>query len=91
MIADYAHMYWLIAPGSARCWQRIRQVHVLGAGSPAITYIGVPPVTYTRGPRLHWHVPVGPDRYLTDAARLREALVRAAIAELGPSEDGVVR
>ncbi|MBL1102437.1 hypothetical protein [Streptomyces coffeae] len=34
-------------------------------------------------PRLQWHVPVCPERCLTKAHRLREALVRSTIAELG--------
>ncbi|WP_432011082.1 hypothetical protein [Streptomyces cucumeris] len=86
VIADYAHVYWLIRPGTAHAWRRIRQVRILRTTLPTITYVGVPPITRTTGPRLHWHIPVGPNRYLTDAHRLREALVRSVIAELGLSK-----
>ncbi|MET7900467.1 hypothetical protein [Streptomyces sp. NPDC005336] len=87
VIADYAQMYWLVRPGSTRGWRRIRQVQLLGADHAEITYVGVPPITRTQGPRLHWRVPMGPDRYLTDEDRLREALIRAVVAELGPGEE----
>ncbi|MFE5160728.1 hypothetical protein ACK1X7_25410 [Streptomyces sp. CY1] len=83
VIADYNLMYWLIRPGSAQYWRRIRQVQTLGTGRVETSYIGVPPVDRTSGPYLHWRVPLGPGRYLTDADRLREALARAAVAELG--------
>ncbi|MGV9847341.1 hypothetical protein ACWDWU_00840 [Streptomyces sp. NPDC003442] len=83
VIADYNLMYWLIRPGAAQHWQRIRQVQTLGTGRVETSYIGVPPIDRTSGPYLHWRVPLGPGRYLTDANRLREALVRAVVAELG--------
>ncbi|GAA0937407.1 MULTISPECIES: hypothetical protein [Streptomyces violaceusniger group] len=83
VIADYNLMYWLIRPGAARHWRRIRQVQTLGTGRLETSYLGVPPVDRTSGPYLHWRVPLGPGRYLTDADRLREALVRAVVAELG--------
>ncbi|KUL43575.1 hypothetical protein ADL28_42550 [Streptomyces violaceusniger] len=86
VIADYNLMYWLIRPGAAQCWRRIRQVQTLGTGRVETSYIGVPPIDRTSGPYLHWRVPVGPGRYLTDANRLREALVRAVVAELGVAE-----
>ncbi|MBP8537867.1 hypothetical protein GWI24_33345 [Streptomyces sp. MK37H] len=88
VIADYNLLYWLIHPGSAQHWRRIRQVQTLGTGRVETTYIGVPPIDRTSGPYLHWRVPLGPGRYLTDANRLREALVRAAVAELGTQEEG---
>ncbi|MFD7505289.1 hypothetical protein [Streptomyces sp. NPDC059850] len=78
VIADYGLMYWLIAPGHARTWQRLRRdIHALGAERAGVAYVGVPPAAHTTGPRLHWHIPMGPDRYLTDADRLHEALSRA--------------
>ncbi|WP_230992603.1 hypothetical protein [Streptomyces endocoffeicus] len=83
VIADYNLMYWLIRPGAAQHWQRIRQVQTLGTGRVETSYIGVPSIDRTSGPYLHWRVPLGPGRYLTDANRLREALVRAVVAELG--------
>ncbi|MEV8064102.1 hypothetical protein AB0P37_48935, partial [Streptomyces antimycoticus] len=86
VIADYNLMYWLIRPGAAQYWRRIRQVQTLGTGRVETSYIGVPPIDRTSGPYLHWRVPVGPGRYLTDANRLREALVRAVVAELGVAE-----
>ncbi|MFE9060140.1 hypothetical protein [Streptomyces violaceusniger] len=87
VIADYNLMYWLIRPGSAQYWRRIRQVQTLGTGRVETSYIGVPPIDRTSGPYLHWRVPLGPGRYLTDANRLREALARAAVAELGIGEE----
>ncbi|AGP56397.1 hypothetical protein [Streptomyces rapamycinicus] len=79
-------MYWLIRPGAAQHWQRIRQVQTLGAGRLETSYIGVPLIDGISGPYLHWRVPLGPERCLTDANRLREALVRAVVAELGIGE-----
>lgn len=78
VIADYCTVYWLIQSGSADYWQPIRQVHVLTTTTAELTYMGVPPGHCRSGPGLHWHVPVGPDRYLTDAALLHEALNHAA-------------
>jgi len=46
-------------------------------------------VHWRGGTRPHWRVPVGPDRYLTDPGRLREALVRAIAAE--PAEGATAR
>ncbi|MET7934828.1 hypothetical protein [Streptomyces sp. NPDC005322] len=89
VIADYGLMYWLIAPGHARTWQRLRRdIHALGAERTGVTYVGVPPATHTTGPRLHWQIPMGPDRYLTDADQLRGALARA-VAE--PAEGATAR
>ena len=83
VIADYGLMYWLIPSGEAQYWQRLYAgVQALGAHSAEVTYVGVPPAHWRSGPRLHWRVPVGPDRYLTDPIRLREAVVRAVAAEL---------
>ncbi|MFF7648603.1 hypothetical protein ACFZCY_01830 [Streptomyces sp. NPDC007983] len=83
VIADYGLMYWLIPSGHAQDWRRLQKgIHALSAQGDEVTYVGVPPAGWTDGPRLHWRIPVGPDRYLTDAARLREALVRAIAAEL---------
>ncbi|ASR00309.1 hypothetical protein CGL27_24965 [Streptomyces sp. 11-1-2] len=87
VIADYNLMCWLIRPGSAQYWRRIRQVQTLGTGRVETSYIRVPPIDRTSGPYLHWRVPLGPGRYLTDANRLREALARAAVAELGIGEE----
>lgn len=89
VIGDYNLLYWLIPAGRAQCWRRLDQVQALGADRPETSYLGVPPVDRTAGPWLHWRVPVGPDRYLTDADRLREALARA-VAELG-TDEGAVR
>jgi len=90
VIADYGLMYWLIPAGHAQGWGRIREgVHALGAQGAEVTYVGVPPAHWRGGPRLHWRVPVGPDRYLTDPGRLREALVRAIAA--GPAEGATAR
>ncbi|MEU9792866.1 hypothetical protein AB0E27_19950 [Streptomyces sparsogenes] len=88
VIADYSTMYWLIKPGSATHWQRIRQVQVLATTTAELTYMGVPPGDRRSGPGLHWHIPVGPDRYLTDAEHLRQALLLAAVVEFGADEEG---
>ncbi|GAA0934700.1 MULTISPECIES: hypothetical protein [Streptomyces violaceusniger group] len=83
VIADYGLMYWLIPSGQAQYWRRLRnEIHALGAHRAETTYVGVPPVDWTEGPRLHWYIPVGPDRYLTDANRLRGALAQALAAEI---------
>ncbi|MFF7650523.1 hypothetical protein ACFZCY_11810 [Streptomyces sp. NPDC007983] len=83
VIADYGLMYWLIPSGEAQHWRHLHTgVHALGAQGAEVTYVGVPPAHWRSGPRLHRRVPVGPDRYLTDSTRLREAVVRAVAAEL---------
>jgi hypothetical protein len=90
VIADYGLMYWLIPSGNAQDWQRLQTgTQALGGHGAEVTYVGVPPAHWRSGPRLHWRVPVGPDRYLTDPARLREALVRAIAAE--PAEGATAR
>ncbi|MFI0778041.1 hypothetical protein [Streptomyces sp. NPDC021212] len=78
-------LYWLVRPGTAEGWD-VRDVRVLGAGVGAASFIGVPPVHRTARPGTHWRVPVGPGRYLTDAALLRGALALAAGAECGTGE-----
>ncbi|MFI0734547.1 hypothetical protein ACH4S9_36975 [Streptomyces sp. NPDC021225] len=87
VIADYSTMYWLISPGSAHYWQPIRQVQVLATTTAELTYMGVPPGHCRKGPGLHWHIPVGPNRYLTDAEQLRQALLLAAVVEFGSGEE----
>ncbi|MET8009352.1 hypothetical protein ABZU86_09175 [Streptomyces sp. NPDC005271] len=87
VIADYSLMYWLILPGSAQYWRRLRQVQALGAHRADVTFMGIPPATRTTGPRLHWRFPVGPDRCLTDANRLREAMTQAVVDEISPIEE----
>jgi hypothetical protein len=90
VIADYGLMYWLIPSSDARNWRRLQAgIHALGAQRAEVTYVGVPPAGWVDGPRLHWRIPVGPDRYLTDAARLWEALVRVIVAE--PAEEATAR
>ncbi|MFF7654426.1 hypothetical protein ACFZCY_32120 [Streptomyces sp. NPDC007983] len=90
VIADYGLMYWLIPAGHAQDWPRLQAgIHALGAQGVEVTYVGVPPAHWRGGPRLHWRVPVGPDRYLTDPGRLREALVQAIAAE--PAEGATAR
>ncbi|MFF7652838.1 hypothetical protein ACFZCY_23960 [Streptomyces sp. NPDC007983] len=72
----YGPLYWLVRPGTADGWE-VRHVRVLGLSASTASYLGVPPAQRTTRPGTHWRVPVGPDRYLTDAARLRGALVAA--------------
>ncbi|MFF7649193.1 hypothetical protein ACFZCY_04925 [Streptomyces sp. NPDC007983] len=88
VIADYGLMYWLIPSGHAEWWGRMPNIHALGAHAAEVTYVGVPPEGWTEGPRLHWRVPGGRDRYLTDPHLLRLALARA-IAE--PVEEATAR
>ncbi|MDN3056390.1 hypothetical protein PH213_17920 [Streptomyces sp. SRF1] len=83
----YGTLYWLVAVGSATSWH-LRQVRVLTELADERTYLGVPPVSWTTGPKSHWRVPLGPGRYLTDAWRLREALAEADHAEYGPMPAG---
>ncbi|MCG0284428.1 hypothetical protein [Streptomyces sp. PSAA01] len=85
VIADYAQMYWLLAPGSAQYWRRLPKVQALSA-TPT-SYMGVPPIGHTAGPVLHWRIPLGPDRYLTDSPLLRGALAQAVAAELGTDRE----
>jgi len=90
VIADYGLMYWLIPAGHAQGWRRIREgIHALGAQGAEVTYVGVPPAHWRGGSRLHWRVPVGPDRHLTAPGRLREVLVQAIDAE--PVEGATAR
>jgi hypothetical protein len=78
VIADYGLMYWFIPSGDAEYWGRLhRDIHALGAHGAEVTYIGVPPAKWTEGPRLHWRIPVDPDRHLTDPHLLRLAMARA--------------
>ncbi|MEU5268465.1 hypothetical protein AB0G77_07970 [Streptomyces hygroscopicus] len=83
----YGTLYWLVAVGSATSWH-LRQVRVLTELADERTYLGVPPISWTAGPRSHWRVPLGPDRYLTDAWKLREALAEADRAEYGHMPEG---
>lgn len=83
----YGTLYWLIQVGSAKSWH-LRQVRVLTELADEVTYLGVPPVHWDEGTRPHWRVPLAPDRYLTNAERLREALATADRAELGPLVEG---
>ncbi|MDN3060096.1 hypothetical protein PH213_37395 [Streptomyces sp. SRF1] len=88
VVADYGLMYWLIKRGTAQYWRRLPRVQALDSCGARTAHIGVPPVTHTTGPRLHWRVPVGPDQYLTNATQLRKALAQAVVDELGMDEDG---
>ncbi|WP_306305267.1 hypothetical protein [Streptomyces hygroscopicus] len=80
-------LYWLVEVGSATSWH-LRGVRVLTELADERTYLGVPPVSWTTGPRSHWRVPLGRGRYLTDAWRLRQALAEADRAEYGPMPEG---
>ncbi|MFE1977468.1 hypothetical protein [Streptomyces hygroscopicus] len=83
----YGALYWLIAVGSTTSWH-LRGVRVLTELADERTYLGVPPVSWTTGPKAHWRVPLGPDHYLTDAWRLRGALTEADRAEYGLMPEG---
>ncbi|MEU8824330.1 hypothetical protein [Streptomyces sp. NPDC048636] len=84
---SYGTLYWLISIGSAASWH-LRGTRVLCELVDEMTYLGVPPVDWREGPRIHWRVPLGPDRYLTDTRLLWEALAAADHAEFGPRIDG---
>ncbi|MEU1805822.1 hypothetical protein [Streptomyces sp. NPDC019937] len=91
VIADYGQMYWLIPRGHAADWGRLhRDIHALGAHGAEVTYLGVPPTSWTEGPRLHWRIPMGPDRYVTDPHLLRLAMARA-LAESDTGEEATAR
>ncbi|MES4901571.1 MULTISPECIES: hypothetical protein [unclassified Streptomyces] len=74
---SHGPMYWLVTPGTADNWG-LQQVHVLGASTAGASYVGVPPAHWTSRPGTHWRIPVDPERYLTDAQLLHEALSQAA-------------
>jgi hypothetical protein len=78
-------LYWLVRTGAADGWE-VREVRVLGGAAGVASYLGVPPAHRTGRPGTHWRVPIGPGRYLTDAALLRGALVLAVDAEFGQGE-----
>ncbi|GLV80291.1 hypothetical protein ACH4VS_30180 [Streptomyces hygroscopicus] len=81
-------LYWLVEVGSVeRNWQ-LRGVRLLAELADERTYLGVPPVSWTTGPRSHWRVPLGPDHYLTHPWRLRQALAEADRAEYGLMPEG---
>ncbi|MEU8725685.1 hypothetical protein [Streptomyces antimycoticus] len=80
-------LYWLVAVGSATSWH-LRQVRVLTQLADESTYLGVPPVSWTEGPRTHWRVPLSADHYLTDAWKLWGALAEADRAEYGRAPEG---
>ncbi|MEE4597602.1 hypothetical protein V2J94_37970 [Streptomyces sp. DSM 41524] len=88
VVADYGSMYWLIRRGTPQYWRRLPRVQALDSSGARTAHIGVPPVTHTTGPRLHWRMPVGPEQYLTNSTQLRKALAQAVIDELGMDEDG---
>ncbi|WP_186318939.1 hypothetical protein [Streptomyces sp. SAJ15] len=66
-----ACLYWLVAPGAAEGWTLPHPVLQQGA------FVPVPPAPRTEGPAVHWRVPPGPGRGLTDALRLHTALLEA--------------
>ncbi|MBU3868129.1 hypothetical protein KN815_29965 [Streptomyces sp. 4503] len=83
----YGTLYWLVRVGSATS-RHLRQVRVLTKPADESTYLGVPPVIWTKGSRTHWRVPLTADHYLTDAGRLWGALAEADRAEYGHVPDG---
>ncbi|WP_250853170.1 hypothetical protein [Streptomyces rhizosphaericus] len=80
-------LYWLVAVGSATSWH-LRQVRVLTELVDESTYLGVPPASWTEGPKTHWRVPLSADHYLTNAWKLWEALAEADRAEYGRAPEG---
>ncbi|MGA6159580.1 hypothetical protein ACPEIC_40300 [Stenotrophomonas sp. NPDC087984] len=80
-------LYWLVAVGSATSWH-LRQVRVLTQLVDESTYLGVPPISWTKGPETHWRVPLSPNRYLTHPWKLWEALAEADRAEYGRMPEG---
>ncbi|ASQ95210.1 hypothetical protein [Streptomyces sp. 11-1-2] len=80
-------LYWFVAVGTATS-RHLRHVRVLTELADESTYLGVPPASWTRGPRTHWRVPLSTDHYLTDAWKLWEALAEADRAAYGRVPDG---
>ncbi|WHX19844.1 hypothetical protein QFW82_23735 [Streptomyces malaysiensis subsp. malaysiensis] len=80
-------LYWLVKVGTATSWH-LRQVRVLTELTDESTYLGVPPASWTTGPKTHWRVPLSADHYLTDARHLWEALAEADRAEYGRRPEG---
>ncbi|WP_374229220.1 hypothetical protein [Streptomyces sp. NEAU-YJ-81] len=83
----YGTLYWLVAVGSATSWH-LRQVRVLTQLADESTYLGVPPISWTEGPRTHWRVPLSAEHYLTDAFKLWGALAEADRVVFGPVPQG---
>ncbi|WP_262703801.1 MULTISPECIES: hypothetical protein [Streptomyces] len=83
----YGTLYWLVEIGTATSWH-LRQVRILTELADEITYLGVPPASWTRGPKTHWRVPLSAGHYLTDAWKLWEALAEADRAEYGRMPKG---
>jgi hypothetical protein len=84
----YGKTYWLIGVGTARSWN-LRQVRVLTELADEGALLGVPPVHWRQDEHCtYWRIPLGPDRYLTDACRLHGALKQAVLETLGPAPDG---
>ncbi|MBI0299298.1 hypothetical protein JBE04_33790 [Streptomyces sp. PRKS01-29] len=83
----YGTLYWFVEVGSATSWH-LRQVRVLTELADESTYLGVPPASWTRGPKTHWRVPLSADHYLTDAGTLWGALAEADRAEYGRRPEG---
>ncbi|MFF7343393.1 hypothetical protein ACFZA4_06340 [Streptomyces antimycoticus] len=81
-------LYWLVAVGSATSWH-LRQVRVLTQLADESTYLGVPPVSWTEGPRTHWRVPLSADHYLTDAWKLWGRWPRLTAPSTGARPRGV--
>ncbi|MFD8279706.1 hypothetical protein ACFV47_10980 [Streptomyces solisilvae] len=84
---EHGSLYWLVAAGSATSWH-LRQVRVLAKLTDESTYLGVPPASWTTGPKTHWRVPLSADHYLTDPYKLWGALAEADRAVLGPVPQG---
>ncbi|GAA0896424.1 MULTISPECIES: hypothetical protein [Streptomyces violaceusniger group] len=80
-------LYWLVSVGTATS-RHLRQVRVLTELTDESTYLGVPPASWTKGPRTHWRVPLSADHCLTDAWCLWEALAEADRAEYGRRPEG---
>ncbi|MEU0924361.1 hypothetical protein [Streptomyces malaysiensis] len=84
---EHGSLYWLVKVGSATSWH-LREVRVLAELTDESTYLGVPPASWTTGPKTHWRVALSADRCLTDAWRLWGALAEADRAVLGPVPQG---
>ncbi|NUH35246.1 hypothetical protein HUF15_00420 [Streptomyces samsunensis] len=80
-------LYWLVEVGTATSWH-LRQVRVLTELTDESTYLGVPPASWTTGPKTHWRVPLSADRCLTHPWHLWEALAEADRAEYGRRPEG---
>lgn len=75
-------LYWLVKAGATADWavpytRALSETH----------HVAVPAAVRTAPPGVHWLIPPTGERVLTSADLLRDALIRAVHAHLGPREE----